>query len=228
MMEPVEPLFSFYLGNFKLDITIQLFIEWIVMLLIIAAAIWVTNGLKKKPSKKQAVAEMIYGALNGLVKDNMGDGYQNFVPFIGTLGAFILIMNLTGLVGVAPPTSNYSVTIAFAIMSFIVVNVNALRKVGTKHYLGGLLEPFPVMLPINIVERLMLPVSLSLRLFGNILAGTVLLELVYMALGSFLFGLTKIGIPVFLHGYFDLFDGLIQAFIFMMLTMINTKITAEH
>ncbi|MBL4932680.1 MULTISPECIES: F0F1 ATP synthase subunit A [Clostridium] len=227
-MEKVEPLVSFYLGNFKVDITIQVVIEWIVMILIIALAIWSTNSLKKKPSKKQTVVEMAYEALSGMVKDNMGEGYQGFVPFIGTLGAFILLMNLTGLVGIAPPTSNYSVTIAFAVMTFLIVNANALKKVGVKHYLGGLCEPFPVMLPINIIERLMLPVSLSLRLFGNILAGTVLLDLVYMALGSVLAGVFKLGVPVFLHAYFDLFDGLIQAFIFMMLTMINTKITAEH
>lgn len=226
-MEKVEPLASFYLGSLRIDITKQLVIQWVIMLIIIAVAFWLTSNLSKRPTNKQAGIELVYESLSDLVKANMGESYMSYVPYIGTLGIFILLLNLTGLVGVDPATSDYSVALAFALMTFVVVNANAFKRVGVKHYFSGLCEPFPIMLPINIIERIMLPVSLSLRLFGNILTGSILLSLVYMGLGSIGF-LAKIGIPVFLHGYFDLFDGLIQAFVFIMLTMINTKITAEH
>ena len=90
-------------------------------------------------------------------------------------------------------------------------------------YLVGYMHPFAFMAPINVMERVMLPVSLALRLFGNMLAATILVDLVYEALGKF-----AIGLPIIVHGYFDLFDGTIQMLVFSMLTMIQIKLTAEH
>lgn len=83
------------------------------------------------------------------------------------------------------------------------------------------------MLPLNIMERLMLPVSLSLRLFGNVMAATVLIELAYEALSSISF-FAQLGLPIPLHAYFDIFDGVIQMVIFVMLTMLNIRTVAEH
>ena len=84
-----------------------------------------------------------------------------------------------------------------------------------------------MMLPLNIMERVMLPISLALRLFGNMMAATMLIEMIYEALGS-IGMLAQIGAPIIAHGYFDLFDGSIQMLVFTMLTIINIKMTAEH
>ncbi|MGL5352348.1 MAG: FoF1 ATP synthase subunit A, partial [Clostridium sp.] len=126
-----------------------------------------------------------------------------------------------------PPTKNISVTLALGLMSFVFVQGYAIKDHGIGAYFKGYAKPVAVMLPINILERVMFPISLALRLFGNILAATILLELVYEALGGIAW-IAQIGLPIPLHGYFDIFDGVIQVVIFVMLTMINVKIVSEH
>ena len=116
---------------------------------------------------------------------------------------------------------------ALALITFVVVQWFAISKIGIGHYFKGFVEPYAFILPINLMERVMLPVSLSFRLFGNITAGVVISNLAYSGLAS-LNGFAQLLIPIPLHFYFDLFDGLIQMVIFVMLTMINIKVIAEH
>ncbi len=166
-------------------------------------------------------------SINNLVRDNMGEEYMGFVPYIGTIAIFLAFMNLTGLIGVRPPTVDYSVTLALALITFFVVQWFAIKKIGLGHYFKGYVEPYAFILPINLIERVMLPVSLSFRLFGNMIAGVVIIELAYKSLGS-LTGFAQLLVPIPLHFYFDLFDGIIQMVIFVMLTMVNIKVIAEH
>lgn len=197
-------------------------------MLVATISIVLTRTLKKVPSKKQSAIEILIEFINNIVEDTMGPGTKSFVPYIGALAIFLLFMNLTGLVGIEPPTKEYSVTIALAAVTFLVVQGYAIKKHGIKNYFKGFAQPIPVLLPINILERIMLPISLSLRLFGNIMAGVIILELVYEGLHKYFFGLAQIGLPVPVHIYFDLFDGAIQMIIFVMLTMINIKVISEH
>ncbi|MBK1811432.1 F0F1 ATP synthase subunit A [Clostridium sp. YIM B02505] len=215
------------IGGTTFNITLALVIEWIVLVIIAAACIISTRNLKKIPDKKQTVLEAIYEFVNNTVVDNMGESFKSFVPYIGTIGVYLLFLNLIGLLGFKPPTMNINVVISFSLMTFLLVHGTAIKRVGFGHYLGGYAKPFWPMLPLNILERAILPVSLSLRLFGNILAGTVLVELIYYALHHISW-FAQLGIPILFHGYFDIFDGLIQMVIFVMLTMINIKITVEH
>ncbi len=208
---------------FGIGITESIIVEWVIMLIIIISAIALTRNLKQRPDKRQVALEVVMNTINNTVKDNMGEDGLKFIPYIGTLMIFLLFMNLTGLVGIAPPTENYSVPMAFAAMTFFLVQGFAIKKKGLGHYLIAYTKPYSFMLPLNIIERCMLPISLSLRLFGNMVAGGIILGLIYDALGNFAFI-----IPVPLHFYFDLFDGAIQMVIFSMLTMINIKIIAEH
>ena len=94
-------------------------------------------------------------------------------------------------------------------------------------YARGLVKPFALMLPLNVLERFTLPVSLALRLFGNMLAATVLIDKIYEALGS-LNWFAQIGAPIIVHGYFDLFDGTIQMLVFTMLTINYIKLVADE
>ena len=119
-------------------------------------------------------------------------------------------MNLTGLFGLPIPTKSFSVTVALSLITFYMVQYYTIRKYGLKTYFRGYTFPLAIITPINILERIMLPISLALRLFGNILAATFLVELAYEALGHVGF-IASIGIPVPLMAYFDLFDGAIQA-----------------
>ena len=136
---------------------------------------------------------------------------------------YLIFLNFMGLIGIKPPTQDLSVTIGLALTTFIAIHYTAIKRNGFGGYLKGYIHPFAFMAPINFMERVMLPVSLALRLFGNMLAATILVDLVYEVLGHF-----AIGLPIIVHGYFDVFDGTIQMLVFSMLTMIQIKLTAEH
>ena len=226
-MEQSEAIFSFYLGKIAIDIKPEAIVELVIVLLILALAWWSTRNMQIKPTKKQTIVEWIYNMLNNAVVSNVGESFIGIVPFIGTLGIFVLVMNLTGLVGISPPTKNFSVTLTLGLMSFVMVQGYAIKKHGIGGYFKGYLEPVSFILPITILERVMLPISLSLRLFGNMLAATFIVELVYESLEKIAW-FAQLVIPIPLHLYFDIFDGGIQAVIFVMLTMINIKIVSEH
>ena len=227
-MELTHPIFSFNIGKLVIDIKPEAIIQLVIVLLIGILAWWATKDLKRRPTgKKQVVVEYIYTTIQNVVNANMGEQYGDMIPFIGTLAVFIVTMNLLGLVGITPVTNNFSVTLALGLISFVVIQRYTMKKIGIGHYFLGYGQPMLMMLPINVIERVMLPVSLSLRLFGNILAASFLVELVYESLDKIAW-IAQIGLPVPLHAYFDIFDGCIQMVIFVMLTMINIKITVEH
>ena len=227
LMEKLEPLFHFNLFGYNIGITSSVITQWFIIMLILILCIYFTRNLKKIPSKKQNIMEIIVSSINNLVRDNMGEGYMEFVPLIGTMAIYLGVMNLTGLIGIRPPTGDYSVALSIALITFFVVQAYAIKKIGFGHYLKGYVSPYSFILPINLIERVMLPVSLSFRLFGNIVAGLVIIELVYEALGH-LNGFAQFILPIPIHFYFDVFDGLIQMIIFVMLTMVNIKVIAEH
>lgn len=227
-MQLTHPIFSFNIGKLVIDIKPEAIIQLVIVLLIGILAWWATKDLKRRPTgKKQVVVEYIYTTIQNVVNANMGEQYGDMIPFIGTLAVFIVTMNLLGLVGITPVTNNFSVTLALGLISFVVIQGYTMKKIGIGHYFLGYGQPMLMMLPINVIERVMLPVSLSLRLFGNILAASFLVELVYESLDKIAW-IAQIGLPVPLHAYFDIFDGCIQMVIFVMLTMINIKITVEH
>ena len=227
LMEKLEPLFHFKLFGYNIGITASVVTQWAIIVIIIMLCIYLTRNLKKIPSKKQNIVEIVVSSINSLVRDNMGEDYMDFVPLIGTMAIYLSFMNLTGFLGIKPPTGDYSVSIAIALITFFVVQAYAIKKVGVGHYFKGYAKPFAFILPINLIERIMLPISLSLRLFGNMVAGIVIIELIYESLGH-LNGFAQLVIPIPVHLYFDLFDGIIQMVIFVMLTMINIKVIAEH
>ncbi|WP_125153351.1 F0F1 ATP synthase subunit A [Clostridium rectalis] len=226
-MEALKPIFTLNLFGYSFGVTINIIIQWAIIVIVGLLSFILTRNLKVIPDKKQNILEIFVETVNKLVRENMGESYLGFVPFIGTLMLYLLFMNLTGFIGVAPPTSDYSINLGMAAITFVVVQAFAIRKIGIGHYFGGYFKPYAFIFPLNIIERIMLPVSLSLRLFGNMTAAVVIMDLVYSALAGISW-IAQLVIPVPLHMYFDLFDGTIQMVIFVMLTMINIKITAEH
>lgn len=226
-MEAVTPIFSFNIGGFPINITQELVVQWVVILILGLTAYFLTRNLKRIPDKKQVVLESVYTYIYNLVRDNMGESYIGYIPYVGTLVIYLLALNLIGVVGIQPPTQNLSVTLGLALSSFLVINGTAIKRNGAFGYAKGLGEPYLLMLPLNVMERIILPISLALRLFGNMMAATFLVEMLYETLGGVAW-LAQIGLPIVAHGYFDLFDGTIQMLVFTMLTIINIKITAEH
>jgi len=226
-MEKIYPLFHINFFGHSIGVAQSIIVQWCIIVLIAILSFYFTRNLKIIPNKKQNMIELVVATINNLVRDNMGEEYMRFVPFVGTIAIFLFFMNLTGLIGIKPPTVDYSVALALALITFVVVQGFAIKKIGLGHYFKGYTEPYAFILPINIIERVMLPISLSFRLFGNMIAGVVIIDLAYKSLGS-LTGIAQLIIPIPLHFYFDLFDGVIQMVIFVMLTMVNIKVIAEH
>lgn len=192
----------------------------IIMVLLMVFAVAVKSKLKDtdgKPGALQNIAEMIVESLDNMVAGSMGEKGKKYRNYIGTLFIFILISNISGLVGLRPPTADYGVTLPLGLITFCIIQFNNVKynKLGS---IKALFEPIFFFFPINLIGEIAVPFSMSLRLFGNILSGTVMMTLIYGLLSKI-----AIGWPGFLHIYFDIFSGCIQAYVFCMLTMVFTR-----
>lgn len=200
---------------------------WFLMAIIMILTFLGTKNLQMIPSKGQIVVETIVGGINGLTAQTMGEKNLHFAPYIGTLLIFIATSNLSGLVGLRPPTADINTTLGLALITFFMIQGFSMYSKGFIGYIKSFFQPIVFMAPLNVIGELATPVSLSFRLFGNITGGLIMMSLLYGALGYVTeavlhipIPILQVGIPAFLHIYFDLFAGLIQSFIFSMLTMV--------
>jgi len=211
---------SVSIGPVTVLITETMLVTWIVMAVLIAFAIYVRRKSKNwnahtKPSGLQNAMEFAVDAFTGLVKGNAGEKMVHLAPWLFTLFAFLIVSNLIGVTGLRPPTADWGMTFPLAFSSFILFQYAGLKN-RPKAYLKSIfLEPVFVFAPLNIIGEIARPVSLSFRLFGNILGGMILLSLLYGMAPIFL----QLVFPIALHMYFDLAAGILQAFIFTMLTI---------
>ncbi len=234
-------------GSFRVSTTVTT--SWLIIAVLAVTSYFLTRNLKKVPtSKVQIFLEYAVTTLLNLVKSTMGEEavkkmstmgeeavkkMPNMVPYIGSLFIFFVCSNLIGLLGFRSPTTDLDTTVAFSLITVFLIYYSGVKAKGIA-YFKGLAEPVVIMLPMNIVSEIARPISLSFRPFGNILGGAVIMSLVYQFLG-FLSGLIpgitisvfQFAIPVPLHLYFDLFSGVLQAFIFVMLTMVFVGNAAE-
>lgn len=172
----------------------------------------------KAPSGFVNVIELLVENVDKLLVSNMGPKHgPRFANYVGSLFGFLLVANLSGLLGLRPPTSDFGITFPLALITWVLIQYNGIRyqKWGK---LKGLFEPIFVFFPVNLISEFSTPVSMSLRLFGNMFSGTIMMALVY--------GLIKVGSvslaivwPAALHAYLDVFAGVLQAYVFVMLTM---------
>lgn len=197
------------------NLTESVIVQWIVMLIITVICLVLSTGLKPIPTtRRQALAEMLISTLRGIVNDAMGEKYRVYIPYIGVLFTYIICNTLISLFGLRSPTADISVTGTLAIITFTMTQYNRAKTGKLKGYLKNFVDPLPFMLPFNIIGEFANPVSMALRLFGNVTAGMVIGGLIYFALGNF-----AILIPAVASLYFDLFSAVIQSYIFIMLTM---------
>jgi F-type H+-transporting ATPase subunit a len=219
---------------FGIPITQTVTTTWFIMAVLVIFSIVATRKLDKIPTGVQNAVEILVDAINGLTRQTMGDSNAGFAPYIGTLLLYLAVANISGLFGMRPPTADVNTTMALALMTFVMIHFFGAKVKGPFKYLKGFLEPFALLLPLNIMGELATPISLSFRLFGNIVGGVIIMDLLYGALGGLstkLMGISipifQIGIPALLHVYFDLFAGVLQSFIFAMLTMVFISIATE-
>lgn len=199
------------------NLTESVIVQWIVMLIILAICLILGTGLKVVPTtRRQALAETLVNFVNDMVDGSMGTKYRAYRSYIGILIVYVVLCNLISLVGLRAPTADVSVTGTLAIITFFMTQYNRAKTGGVKGYFKAFLDPLPFMLPSNIIGEISNPVSMALRLFGNMVAGMVIGGLIYFALGSVM---PPVFIPAVASLYFDIFSGVIQAYIFTMLTM---------
>ncbi|MEF2838467.1 MAG: FoF1 ATP synthase subunit a [Oscillospiraceae bacterium] len=197
------------------QITQTLTVSWLVMLIITGLCIWLGSGLTvTNISRKQAVAEMAYGAIVNFVRGNMGTGFDHYIPLVATIFVTSVISNLISLVGIWSPTADLMTELAWGLVVFVLITYHKIKSSGIKEYLRGFLDPIPILLPINIMSECFTPISMACRHFGNILSGTVISTLIYgamVAANNALFGalgsnlyvaiaVTVIGVGLFFFG----------------------------
>ena len=165
------------------QITQTLTVSWLVFATITGLCIWLGKGLTVTGiSRKQAVSEMIVGALVNFVHGNMGTEFDHYIPLVGTIFITSVISNLISLVGIWSPTADLMTELAWALVVFVLITYHKIKASGIGGYLKGFLDPIFVMAPLNVMSECFTPISMACRHFGNILSGTVISALIYGAL----------------------------------------------
>lgn len=192
----------------------------LVLAAIVIFALFANRAIRKADPKEVPgpflnFVELIVEKLDGMVVGSMGPKKApKFANYVGALFIFILCCNLSGLMGLRPPTADYGVTFPLAVLTWILIQYNGFKyqKFGK---IKALFEPIFLFFPMNLISEFSTPISMSLRLFGNILSGTVMMGLIYGLLPRVL----TLVWPAALHAYLDVFSGCIQTYVFCMLTM---------
>jgi F-type H+-transporting ATPase subunit a len=189
----------------------------VIICVMTALCFFLGRSVKKAqeiPSGVQNVAEFAIEMLDSYVGSAMGKYGKIFRNYIGTIFVFIWLSNTSGLFGQRNPTADYGTTLALALITFTLIQVYEIKYQKLSGFLKNLVSPIFVFLPINLLGKISTPIALSLRLFANNLSGVVMLSLVYGLLRT-----VALVWPAFLHAYFDIFVGSIQAYVFTILTM---------
>ncbi|MCR5426388.1 MAG: F0F1 ATP synthase subunit A [Lachnospiraceae bacterium] len=207
----VETAFTIRLGSQEIPVAESTVISWVVIGIILVLSLYLTHGLKvRNISKRQALAEFIVTKLDDMVTGMIGEEGKEYVPYLITVLLFIGLGNVIGLFGMKPPTKDLNVTAGLAIMSIVIVQIASIRRKKVKGWLKSFTQPMAVVTPINILELVIKPLSLCMRLFGNVVGAFVIMELLKT--------IVPILVPAVFSLYFDIFDGLLQAYVFVFLT----------
>ena len=194
-------------------------ITWGIMAFLVIFSIIMTRNLKLVPGKRQVVIEGLVSFLYKLYYDILGEKGKRYIPYLGSVCIFLAVADGVGLLGISPPTRNLNVTMALAILAILLVQIGGIQTKGVGGWLRGFGHPVPVIAPMNILDLFTRPLSLSLRLFGNVLGGVIIMALLNSAI--------PIGIPLIGSAYFDIFDGLLQAYVFTFLTSLYLQEAIE-
>ena len=205
LMEELEAKTAFTIPVFGgIPIAESCVVTWIIMGALVLLSIILTRKMKKVPTGSQCILEGIMDWLDNFFLGILGHKGKKYLPFLETLIIYIAFANIIGLFGFVPPTKDVNVTAALAGMAIIFVQLSFIIEKGPLKWLKSFLNP------INLLDLVTRPLSLCMRLFGNVLGAFVVMELIKHCVPG--------GVPVIASGYFDLFDGLLQAYVFAFLT----------
>ncbi len=210
LLEHVRPAVLFYLG--PVPITTTVVNTWIVMIILFLVAFFISRRLSTIPRGIQNLLEMVADFFYDLLEDNMGKEGRKYLPLVGTLFIFILFLNLSWFIPeMKPPTTDLSTTVGFAVVTIILVELIGIKKKGLGGYIKHFFQPTPALFVLNVIEELVKPVSLSLRLFANMFGEKTVVAALLLMFPLFL------PIPVMVLG---VVMGIIQALVFSLLTVV--------
>ncbi len=218
----IETVFNIQIGKLNIPINESTVVSWIIIgVVLIICLILGTNLKVKNISKRQALSEFIVTKLEGFVGNMIGEEGKGYVPYLLAVFIFLVFSNTIGIFGFKPPTKDLNVTAGLAIMSIIVVQIANIKKNNPWGWIKSFTKPIAVVTPINILELAIKPLSLCMRLFGNVLGAFIIMELLKIAMRIPLI------VPAVFSIYFDLFDGILQAYVFVFLTSLYIKEAIE-
>ena len=221
LMEELEAATAFTIPIFGgIDVAESTVISWVIMAIIMILTLVLTRNMKvENPGKLQVGVEYVVESLQNIVRGIVGHEGERNVPYLATVLVFLGISNVFAVTGMKPPTKDLNVSAAVALMSIVLVQIASIRQNRVKGWLKGFTKPIAVVTPINIMELAIRPLSLCMRLFGNVLGAFVVMKL--------LEHLVPVILPAVFSLYFDFFDGLIQAYVFVFLTGLFIKEAIE-
>lgn len=221
----IDNLWVVTVGGVDIWITRTVVNTWIIMLLLIAFAVVVRLRLRKFeeiPKGFQNAVEAIVEIFDNFVKNSAGERLMPMGTWFFTVFVFIFFSNISGLFGLRAPTADWATTFALAMATFISIQFAGFKYRGGQ-YLKSFFQPNPIFFPINLIGELAKPISLSFRLYGNVLSGVIIMTLIYSITPIFV----RFGLPAFLHAYFDLITGALQTYIFCILSLMFIRGAAE-
>ena len=196
-------------------------VSWGIMLFLVIVSILLTRDLKVDHiSRRQAILELVVTMIDNFFTGLLGEQGRRYVPYLMTVALYIACANLIGVFGIKPPTKDLNVTAALALMSIILVQAASIRQNKVGGWLKGFTKPSKVITPLNVMELAIRPLSLCMRLFGNVMGAFVVMKL--------LEHLVPVILPAVFSLYFDFFDGLLQAYVFVFLTGLYIKEAVEE
>lgn len=211
LIEDLQSKTSFQIPIFGgIPVPQSVVVTWGIMAFILILTLIFVRNLKIEPGKPQIVIETLVSFINNLFAGILGEHGARYIPYLGTVLIYLACSNILGLFGITPPTKDLDVTAALAIMSIVLIEYSGIHQKGVKGWIKGFALPMPAMTPFNILELFIRPLSLCMRLFGNIFGGFVIMEVIKIMIPAI--------VPIPFSLYFDLFDGLLQAYVFVFLT----------
>lgn len=218
IMEELQCETVFSIGS--IPVSEGIVVSWIVIAVLVLLSFLLTRNLKVDHiSKRQAAVEFAVTKLEGVVEGMIGEKGLPYVPYLVTVLLFISLCNIMGVFGFKPPTKELNVTLCLAIFSIVLVQIAGIRERGLGGWLKHFTDPVGVVTPFNILDLFTRPLSLCMRLFGNVLGAFVIMELIETVVPAVL--------PMVFSLYFDFFDGILQAYVFVFLTSIYIKEAVE-
>jgi F-type H+-transporting ATPase subunit a len=214
------PQFTLQLFGFNLVFNTEtIYMTWIVIASLIIFAYLATRKIGFIPNPFQVVGELIVSAFYGLTEDALDEKMaRKYFPVICSLFMFLLLSNWLGIIPtLSEPTKDLNTPLSLGIMGFFISHYAGIKTKGFKKYLKSYVDPIFFMAPLNVVGELSRVVSISFRLFGNIMGGSIII----LVISHLLYSLV---LPPFLVCFFSLFIGTIQAFVFTMLTLVYISV----